>query len=182
VFERQCEIGVANLERIHALVGDQVDAIFVTGTDFGAQHGPFISPRAYRELYMPFHKAVNGWVHQHTSWKTFIHSCGSIRALLPDFIAAGFDIENPVQCSAAGMGPAELKRDFGQQITFWGGGIDTQRTLPFGTPEEVRAQVKERIEIFAPGGGFVFNTVHNVQARVPVENLLALYQAVNDYR
>ncbi|MGQ9555070.1 MAG: uroporphyrinogen decarboxylase family protein [Anaerolineae bacterium] len=181
VFERQCEIGIANLEKIHQVVGERVDAIFVTGTDFGAQQGTFISPKTYRDLYKPFHKAVNDWVHKHTTWKTFIHSCGSVRALLPEFIEAGFDIENPVQVSAAGMEPRQLKREFGDRLTFWGGGVDTQRTLPFGTPEEVRREVKERIAIFAPGGGFVFNTIHNVQARVPVENLLALYEAVREY-
>ena len=181
VFERQCEIGIANLEKIHQVVGERVDAVFVTGTDFGAQHGTFISTKTYRDLYKPFHKAVNDWVHSHTTWKTFIHSCGSVRALLPEFIEAGFDIENPVQVSAAGMEPRELKREFGDRLTFWGGGVDTQRTLPFGTPEEVRQEVRERIAIFAPGGGFVFNTIHNVQARVPVENLLALYEAVREY-
>ena len=107
---------------------------------------------------------MNDWVHQHTPWKTFIHSCGSVIALLPDIIEAGFDILNPVQCSAAGMDPRTLKERFGGQITFWGGGVDTQKTLPFGTPDEVRRQVRERIEIFGRGGGFVFNTVHNVQA------------------
>jgi hypothetical protein len=180
VFERQCEIGLANLARIHDVVGERVAAAFVTGTDFGQQHGAFISRKAYRGLFMPFHKAVNDWIHQHTTWKSFMHSCGSVIALLPDFIEAGFDILNPVQTSAAGMDPRELKARFGDAITFWGGGVDTQRTLPFGSPDEVRAEVRERIGIFGAGGGFVFNTIHNVQARVPVANLLALYQAVRE--
>ena len=182
VFERQCEIGLANLEKISAVVGDRVAGVFLTGTDFGTQTGPFISPLAYRELYQPFHKAVNDWIHQNTLWKTFIHSCGSVRRLIPFFIEAGFDILNPVQTSAAGMNPQELKDQFGDQIVFWGGGVDTQKTLPFGTPDEVYAQVQERMEIFGRGGGFVFNTIHNLQARVPVENLLALYEAVRDFR
>jgi len=181
VFERQCEIALANLEKIYEVVGNQVDAAFISGTDFGAQNGPFISPRAYRDLFKPFHKAVNDWVHTHTTWKSFIHSCGSVRALLPEFIEAGFEIENPVQCSAADMDPRELKRDFGDRIVFWGGGVDTQRTLPFGTAEEVRAEVKERISVFGQGGGFVFNTVHNVQAGIPVENILAMYEAVREF-
>jgi len=178
IFERQCEIGLANLQKLHGVVGERVAAVFVTGTDFGQQTGPFISRRAYRDLFMPFHRAINDWVHANTTWKTFIHSCGSVVALLPDFIEAGFDILNPVQCSAAGMDPATLKARFGQQITFWGGGVDTQHTLPFGTPDEVAAEVAERIRIFGPGGGFVFNTIHNVQARVPVENLIAMYETV----
>ena len=115
VFERQCEIGIANLERVHAAVGDRVDVVLVTGTDFGTQQGPFISPATYRDLFMPFHKAVNDWVHAHTTWKTFIHSCGSVSALIPDFIEAGFDILNPVQCSAADMDPRDLKRRFGDR-------------------------------------------------------------------
>ena len=180
VFERQCEIGIANLEKIYQAVGNKVNAVFVTGTDFGTQNGPFISPKAYRSLYMPFHRQVNDWIHTHTTWKTFIHSCGSVRILIPDFIAAGFDILNPVQCSAANMAPEELKREYGTQITFWGGGVDTQRTLPFGTPEEVRVQVRERIRTFAPGGGFIFNPIHNVQAQTPVENVLAMFETVRD--
>jgi hypothetical protein len=180
IFERQCEIGLGNLEKIYQVVRNKVAAVFVTGTDFGAQHGLFISPRAYRDLYKPFHKEVNGWIHKKTSWKSFIHSCGSVRALMPDFIDAGFDILNPVQCSAANMAPAELKKEYGEHLTFWGGGVDTQRTLPFGTPEEVRNEVRERIKIFGRGGGFVFNTTHNVQARVPIENVLAMYETVRE--
>jgi hypothetical protein len=182
VFEMQCEIGLGNLAKIAAVVGDRVSAVFTTGTDFGTQKGPFISLRAYRELFKPFHKAVNNWIHANTTWKTFIHSCGSVAALIPDFIEAGFDILNPVQASAANMDPRNLKDNFGDRITFWGGGVDTQRTLPFGAPDEVRREVRERLNIFAPGGGFVFNTIHNVQPNTPIENVLAMYEAVRDYR
>ncbi len=181
VFERQCEIALANLEKIHQVVGNRVTAVYVTGTDFGMQTGTFISPSTYRKLFKPFHKQVNDWIHRQTAWKSFIHSCGSVWALLPDFVEAGFDILNPVQCSAADMEPAQLKARFGKHFTFWGGGVDTQRTLPFGTPEEVRAEVWARIRTFGKGGGYVFNTIHNVQARVPQENLVALYEAVRDY-
>ena len=180
VFERQCEIALANLKKIHEVVGDQVSAVFITGTDFGTQRGPFISVEAYRDLFRPFHEQVNDWVHRNTKWKTFIHSCGSVASLIPDFIDAGFDILNPVQCSAADMAPESLKRRFGDRITFWGGGVDTQRTLPFGTPEEVRAEVRERIRIFGRGGGFVFNAIHNVQANTPVENLRAVYETLRE--
>ena len=181
IFERQCEIGIANLEKVRGVVGDRISVVFVSGTDFGTQNSQFISRRTYRGLFMPFHKAVNDWVHAHTSWKTFIHSCGSVRALIPDFIEAGFDILNPVQVSATGMAPEKLKKDFGDRMAFWGGGIDTQHVLPFGTPDEVRAEVHRRITALGPGGGYVFNTVHNVQARVPVENLLAMYETVREY-
>jgi uroporphyrinogen-III decarboxylase len=125
---------------------------------------------------------VNDWIHSHTTWKTFIHSCGSVVALIPDFIEAGFDILNPVQVSAAGMEASGLKARFGDHVTFWGGGVDTQRTLPFGTPDEVRREVQERLEIFALGGGYVFNTIHNVQPRTPVENVLAMYETVRAFQ
>ena len=178
VFQRQCDIALENLAKIYGAVGDRVSVVLISGTDFGTQNGPFISPNAYRKLYQPFHRRVNDWIHTHTPWKTFMHSCGSVISLLPDIVDAGFDILNPVQCSATGMDPQTLKDRFGDKITFWGGGVDTQKTLPFGTPEEVRRQVRERIKIFGHGGGFVFNTVHNVQAGTPAENLVALYEAV----
>lgn len=181
VFERQCEIGLRNLAKIYDAVGNRLSVVFITGADFGMQNGPLISPRTYRKLYQPFHKVINDWVHTHTAWKTFIHSCGSVINLYEDFIAAGFDVVNPVQTSAAGMDARELKRRFGDRVTFWGGGVDTQSTLPYGTPEEVRAQVRERLEIFGPGGGFVFNTIHNVQPNTPIENVLALYETVREY-
>lgn len=181
VFERQCEIGLENFVRLHKVVGNRVTAVFMSGTDFGTQTGSFVSIRTYREMYQPFQKRLNDWVHQNTTWKCFIHSCGSIVALMPDLIEAGFDIFNPVQTSAAGMDPQTLKERFGDKVTFWGGGVDTQQTLPFGTPKEIRTQVRERIRVFGKGGGFVFNPSHNIQAKIPVENLLALFQAVKDF-
>ena len=110
-----------------------------------------------------------------------MHSCGAIRQVLPDLIEVGVDIINPVQVSAAGMDSAELKREFGKDIVFWGGGVDTQRVLGTGTPDEVRAEVKRRVEDFKPGGGFVFNTVHNIQGNVPAENLIAMWEALREY-
>ena len=181
VFERQCEMGLENLEKIYAVVGDRITVFFVTGTDFGTQRGPIMSNATYRKLYQPFHKRVNDWIHEHTSWKTFIHSCGSVELLLRDFIDAGFDVLNPVQTSAAMMDPRHLKGKYGDRITFWGGGVDTQQTLPFGTPDQVRSEVRERIRILAPGGGFVFNSVHNIQPGVPVGNVLAMYEAIREH-
>lgn len=181
IYEHQCEIGIENFARLHKAVENRITAIFMSGTDFGAQRGSFISNKTYREMYLPFQKRMNDWVHKNTTWKCFLHSCGSIVALMPDLIEAGFDIFNPVQTSAAGMDPSVLKERFGEQVTFWGGGVDTQRTLPFGTPEQIRAEVKERIRIFGSGGGFVFNPSHNIQAGIPVKNLLALFQAVKDF-
>jgi len=181
VFERQTEINLANLERIHQAVGNRAAAAYLSGADFGAQNGPLVAPKTYRELFLPFHKQINDWVHKHTTWKTFIHSCGSVFDLIEDFIAAGFDILNPVQSSAAHMDPGELKKKFGERITFWGGGVDTQSTLPFGSTDDVRGEVCERLKLFAPGGGFVFNAVHNIQAQVPVANVLAMYETAFRY-
>lgn len=182
VFERQCEVALANFQKLHAAIGDIPLVVLITGTDFGMQTGPFISPQTYRDLYKPFHLEVNDWLHRMTPWKTFIHSCGSVAGLIPDFVDAGFDILNPVQTAAAGMEPAVLKERFGDQVTFWGGGVDTQRTLPFGTPEEIRRQVSDRMRILGRGGGFVFAAIHNIQAGIPVENLLALFESVRKYR
>jgi hypothetical protein len=180
VFEGQLDIALKNLKRLIAALGSDVQVAFVTGTDFGTQRGPFISPDAYRDLYKPFHRKVNDFIHAHSGWKTFIHSCGSVVDLIPDFIDAGFDILNPVQCSAAGMEAERLKREFGKDLVFWGGGADTQKTLAFGTPDEVAREVRERIRIFGRGGGFVFNTIHNIQATTPVENMLAMFRAVGE--
>jgi hypothetical protein len=181
IFERQTEINLASVQKLYAAVGNRISVVNLTGTDFGAQNGPLVSPQTYRNLFLPFHKLVNDWVHRNTTWKTFIHSCGSVWALVDDFIAAGFDVLNPVQCSAARMNPFDLKSKFGDRITFWGGGVDTQGTLPFGSPQEVREEVRERIRAFGPGGGFVFNAVHNIQALVPAENVLALYRTAREF-
>lgn len=180
VFEKQCEIGLKNIERLAPVLGDKVQAVFVSGTDFGTQNGPFLSVQTFRDLYKPFQKAINDKIHQLTNWKIFIHCCGGIYPLIPEFIEAGFDILNPVQCSADGMEPEKLKKEFGDQLVFWGGGVDTQKTLPFGTPEDVYNQVCERIEIFSQNSGFVFNSIHNIQSDVPTENLLAMFDAIRD--
>lgn len=180
VFERQCEFAEQNIRSLIELFGDTVQVALLTGTDFGTQNGPFISTAAYRELYQPFHRRLNDLIHRESSWKTFIHSCGSVYALIPEFIDAGFDILNPVQCSAAEMEPRRLKREFGGDLVFWGGGVNTQQTIAFGTPEEVYAEVRERIDIFNEGGGMVFNGIHNIQATTPTENMLAMFRAIRD--
>ncbi|OPZ86482.1 MAG: methylcobalamin:coenzyme M methyltransferase [bacterium ADurb.Bin429] len=158
-----------------------MDVAFTCGTDFGTQQSTFCSARTFESLYAPYYRRVNDWVHANTPWKTFKHSCGAVEPFLGRFIDAGFDVINPVQCSAAGMDPCLLKKKYGAHLVFWGGGVDTQRTLPFGTPKQVRAEVLERCRTFAPGGGFVFNAVHNVQANTPVENIAAMLAAVKEY-
>lgn len=181
VFALQTEVAIENLRRVHAEVGDNYDVVVVCGADFGTQIGTMVSKETLAELFCPFYKRMNDWIHEHTRWKTFKHSCGAVEPLIDLFIESGFDILNPVQCSATGMEPAYIKKTYGDRITFWGGGVDTQRTLPFGTPEEVREEVLERCRIFGQGGGFVFNAIHNVQALTPIDNLTALLDAVREF-
>lgn len=181
MFSRQLELVLENLEKIYAVVGDNVDAVFLCGTDFGTQSGSFCSPATFDTLWLPYYKKMNDWIHAHTSWKTFKHSCGAVENFMSHFIEAGFDIINPVQCSAAGMDPSLLKERYGDHLTFWGGGVDTQRVLPFGTPDEVRQYVLKQCEILSTNGGFVFNTVHNVQAKTPIENIVAMVNAVKEF-
>jgi len=183
VFERQCEIALANIERLAKALGNKVQVAFVSGTDFGTQSSTFCSVETFRDLYKPYMKAVCDQIHRLTTWKVFFHSCGAVYPLIPDFIDAGVDVLNPVQCSATGMDPKQLKKEFGKDLVFWGGGVDTQKTLPFGTPDEVYREVRERIDVFFEDGtGFVFNTIHNILSNVPVENILAMFRAVNDAR
>lgn len=178
IFELQTQVVMQNMALLRQAIGDKIDAIIISGTDFGTQRGPFASPKLFRSLWKPFYKRMNDWVHANTNWKTFYHSCGSVAALLDDFVEMGVDILNPVQCSAVGMDAATLKAKYGDKLVFWGGGVDTQKTLPFGTPEEVRREVRDRVNIFGQGGGFVFNTIHNIQPQTPVENIVAMFEEV----
>lgn len=181
LFDRQVEIALANLAKLQAIAGDVIDVVVVCGTDFGTQESTFCSSATFDEIWLPRYRRINDWIHQNTTWKTFKHSCGAIESFIPHFIEAGFDILNPVQCSAKGMDARLLKERHGDRITFWGGGVNTQKTLPFGTPEEVRQEVLERLETFSPGGGFVFDAVHNVQALTPTENVVAMMEAVKEF-
>lgn len=181
VFEGQCAVALGNLARIAQRVGDNVDAVNICGTDFGTQKSSFCSVETFRELWLPYYRQITCWIRKNTQWKVFKHSCGAVEKFLPSFIDAGFDILNPVQCSAAGMDPEQLKAKYGSRLVFWGGGVDTQHTLPFGTPEQVRQEVLRRCEVFSLDGGFVFNTIHNVQACTPLPNLLAMVDAVREF-
>lgn len=182
IFTRQVVVALQNLERINAACGSDIDVAVICGADFGTQTSQFCSVDTLRELWLPHYQAINGWIHANTPWKTFKHSCGAVSGFIDTFIDAGFDILNPVQCSATGMEPRDLKSRFGDRITFWGGGIDTQQVLPFGSPDEVRDQVRERLAIFAQNGGYVFNPIHNVQARTPIENLVAMIETFQECR
>ena len=178
VFTRQCEIALENLRKIWDVVGNRIHVVFLCGTDFGTQTSQFCSTDTFASLYAPYYKKINDWIHAHTAWKTFKHCCGAVEPFMQPFIDAGFDVINPVQCSAAGMDPEHLKAAYGDELVFWGGGVDTQKTLPFGTPEEVYDQVRQRIDIFGENGGFVFNTIHNLQAQTPLENIVSMVRAI----
>ena len=163
-------------------IGDLID-IIVQEDDLGQQDRPLMSPQMYRELIKPRHKRIFKYLNENTNEDTylFLHSDGSIYDLMPDLIEIGVDILNPIQVGAAKMDPQNLKKEFGDQITFWGGGVDTQGVLSFGSPDEVREDVKRRIETFAPGGGYVFATIHNIQPEVPAENIVAMWETLQEF-
>lgn len=181
IFDRQTEIAMENLRRLNEVVGDKVDVVYICGTDFGTQESTFCAPDQFDELWLPYYKRINDWIHTHTGWKTFKHSCGAVESFMSRFITAGFDIINPVQINAKGMDPVHLKKLYGKDLVFWGGGIDTQIMLPYGSPEKVREEVLRLCDIFSHDGGFVFNTIHNIQANVPVENIVAMINALKEF-
>ncbi len=179
LLDRLVEAHLASFDRILPAVGDLVDVIHL-GDDLGMESGPFMSPQMYREIFKPRHRILLDRIKKaHPHAKTFLHCCGSVASLLDDLIDAGFDIINPVQISARGMDPAELKRRFGPHVVFWGGGCDTQKVLSNGTPQQVKDDVRRNVDLLAPGGGFVFCPVHNILSEVPPENILAMYEAVS---
>jgi uroporphyrinogen decarboxylase len=171
---------LAFLEKLCRSVGDVVDIVRL-GDDLGMDRGTFMSPAMYRRLFKPRHKAICDYIHAHSTMRIFLHSCGGIAPLIPDLIEAGFEILNPVQTNCRGMDPERLKREFGRDVTFWGGGCDTRHVLNRLSPIEVKRHVRERLEVFAPGGGFVFNTIHNILPEVPPENIVAMFEAVAEY-
>jgi uroporphyrinogen-III decarboxylase len=181
IFSAQTDIALKNLETALGIFGNSIDVVFICGTDFGTQDSQFCSAGDFNELYLPYYKKINDWIHDHTTWKTFKHSCGSITPLLQSMIDAGFDIINPVQINARDMDPVMLKKNFGDRVTFWGGGVDTQKILPFAKPDKVKEQILSQCEILSRGGGFVFNTVHNIQANVPLENILAMLDGIRQF-
>ncbi len=180
IMDRVLELKLAYWARALEILGDSIDVV-QDADDFAGQDGLLISPEIYRKLVKPRHKELFDFIHSHSEAKVFFHSCGSIREVIPDLIEIGVDIINPVQVSAAGMDSAELKREFGKDLVFWGGGVDTQHVLGNGTQEQVREDVKRRLRDFMPGGGFVFNTVHNIQGNVPPENIMAMWDTLQEY-
>jgi uroporphyrinogen decarboxylase len=179
-FDKILELKMAYWEKMLVEVGDLVTAV-LESDDMGSQQNMLFSPRAYRQYVKPRHKVLYEFIKSHSRAKIFFHSCGSIRKVLPDLIEAGVDILNPVQVNAVGMDSGELKREFGKDLSFWGGGVDTQRVLGFGTVQEVKDEVRRRIDDLAPGGGFVFATVHAIQRNVPPENVVAVWETLQEY-
>ena len=180
IYDRQTDIAIENLKLLYNVIGNRIDVAFTCGTDFGTQNSTFCSPETFDNIWLPYYRKVNDWIHQNTNWKTFKHSCGAVEPFMSHFIEAGFDIINPVQINAAGMDPAILKKKYGDKLVFWGGGVDTQGVFAFGTPVQVKEQVKKQCDILNNNGGFVFNTVHNIQANVPFENVVAMLDALQD--
>jgi len=180
LYNRQTDIAIENLKLLHNVIGCKIDVVFTCGTDFGTQNSTFCSPETYDRIWLPYYRKVNDWIHENTNWKTFKHSCGAVEPLLSHFIESGFDIINPVQINAAGMDPKKLKKEYGDKLVFWGGGVDTQGVFAFGTPAQVKEQVKSQCDILNKNGGFVFNTVHNIQANVPFENVVAMLDALKE--
>jgi hypothetical protein len=180
IFDRQTDIAIENLRLLSEVIGNKIDVVFTCGTDFGTQNSTFCSTETYDRAWLPYYKKVNDWIHHNTTWKTFKHSCGAVEPLMSHFIESGFDIINPVQINASGMDPRKLKEKYGDKLVFWGGGVDTQGAFAFGTPAQVREQVKSQCDILNNNGGFVFNTVHNIQANVPFENVVAMLEALKE--
>lgn len=174
-MEKHLEKKMEFYDNIFDVYGGLID-VTSEADDFGTQRGTFVSPQLIRDMILPYHKKLNDYIKSKGDVKITLHSCGSVTAALPDIIEAGFDILNPVQITAADMGPELLKNRFGKDIVFWGGGINTQSTLPNGTPEQVREETKRNMDIFGKDGGFVFSTVHNVQDDVPIENFIAMWE------
>ncbi len=181
MMARSVDASIKCLEQLHQATGDRCFAWGIAADDSGTQRGEFVSPDLWVEMIKPHYARLCAWIHKNTKWKTFLHSCGSIYNLIPHMIEAGIDILNPVQTSAENMEPRRLKKEFGDKIVFWGGGCDTQRVLPAASPGEIRAHVRERLEIFKPGGGYVFNQVHNVQPNVPPANVIAMLDAAYEF-
>jgi uroporphyrinogen decarboxylase len=176
ILQASADAAIENAKLYYQAVGDTCDVWVVSGTDFGTQKQEFLRPSVFADLFAPEYRRIMDWIHENTPAKTFLHSCGNNRGLLPIFIDMGVDIFNPVQCSAARMDPQELKDEFGEKIVFWGGGINTQETLPRGSADECRAEATERCHIFGKGGGFVFNAIHNIQANTPPGNIVAMME------
>src|SRR5450759_1858747 len=180
IYDQQTDIAIENLNLLYKVIGNKIDAVFTCGTDFGTQNSTFCSTETYDRIWLPYYKKVNDWIHQNTTWKTFKHSCGAVEPLMSHFIESGFDIINPVQINASGMDSHKLKKEYGDKLVFWGGGVDTQGVFAFGTPAQVKEQVKSQCDILNKNGGFVFNTVHNIQANVPFENVVAMLEALKE--
>lgn len=181
LFDKILQVKLDYWETALDELADVVDVV-AEADDFGTQASQLISYDTFREIIKPRQNELISLLKKKApNAKVFFHSCGNIRPIIPDFIEMGIDIINPVHIGAEGMEPGQLKKDFGSELTFWGGGVDTQGTLPHGTPQQVRDEVKRNIELLAPGGGFVFNTIHNIQADVPPENIIAMYETVQEF-
>ena len=181
VYDMQMEFIMNNLEIYKQAVGDNIQIILVSSADYGTQNSEMIAPEIFRKIYKPRYGKINNWIHKNTNWKTMYHSCGSIANLLEDYVEMGADIINPLQLSAKGMNIEILKEKYKSRLVFWGGGIDTQKTLPFGNTEDVRREALQRLELLSNDSGYIFNPVHNIVGMTSVENILAFFNAAKEF-
>lgn len=182
IYEAWTKLCIRNLKLLHQAVGDKAQAVFLCGTDFGTQSSEIMSKTMFRDLYVPYFKRINGWVHENTNWKTLYHSCGSLVNLLDDMVDCGIDCLNPVQTSAKGMDPQFLKQNYGDKLTFWGAGVDGQTTMAQGNPDDVEREMREKIKVLGKGGGFVFSIVHNLQRDYEIDNVRRVFDVLKEYR
>lgn len=182
VFDAWSKLCIRNLNVLHQAVGNKAQAVFISGTDFGTQQSELMSRNMFNNLYVPYFKRINDWVHENTSWKTVYHSCGSLINILDDMIDCGIDCLNPIQTSANGMDPQMLKDKYNKRLTFWGGAVDGQSTMAKGTPDDVEKELRKNIEIFRKDGGFVATVVHNLQSNYELDNVTRIFDVLKDYR
>lgn len=182
IFEAWTKLCIRNLNLLYQAVGNKAQAVFLCGTDFGTQHSEIMSKKMFQELYVPYFTRINGWVHEHTPWKTVYHSCGSLVNILDDMTGCGIDCLNPIQTSSDHMDPVALKEKYGKNLTFWGAGVDGQTTLANGTPDDVEKEMRKNIDILRPEGGFVFSAVHNLQNNYDLANVQRILDVLKEYR
>jgi len=181
-FAAWTNVAIDNLKKLYGVAGNKPQAVFISSTDFGTQNGLLLSPQIFRDFYVPHFKKVNGWIHQNTKWKTLYHCCGSIFDIIEDFIECGADCLNPIQISASNMEPKKIKEKAEGRLVVWGGCVDCQTTISFGSLADVEKELRSGIELFGKNGGLICSIIHNIQSDVPDENIIRIFDVLKEYR